>query len=217
MNRESSIQLVYQLTMLIHKFLNFPAIELAYLDQRQGYPTARWSIVLVLQLISALSSAYSTLSLPIEAAQMRSLKTSGKSCSFWRNFCMLSKRMFQLLIHICITYITIFMVMKSDRFEYFRNFLIGKIGEKNLEGYGFVIYGSLIFMVFPLLVILENFFAVTILVAGQSRKKVQEIFSRFRRTLRTRDRITTQIFDLKNKIRLNPGNSLRLTCGDSIL
>ena len=77
------------------------------------------------------------------------------------------------------------MVMKSDRFEYFRNFVLGKIGEKNLEGFGFVIYGSMIFLVFPLLVSLQNFFAVTIMVAGGNRKKIKEIFSRFRTTLRT--------------------------------
>ena len=83
--------------------------------------------------------------------------------------------------------------MESDRFEYFRNFVRGKIGEKDLKSFGFVIYGSMIFLVFPLLVAVENFFAVTILVAGESRKKVQEIFSRFRTTLRTGDWIISHI------------------------
>ena len=51
MNREASIQLVYQLAMLIHKFLNFPAIEIAYQDQRPGVPTAQWSAILALQIM----------------------------------------------------------------------------------------------------------------------------------------------------------------------
>ena len=184
MNREASVQLVYQLSMLIHKFLNFPAIELAYQDQTQGVPTARWSIILALQCISALLSAYATLSFPIQVAETRSLKERCSYCSFWRNFCMLSKRMFQLVNHICITYITIFLVMKSDRFEYFRNVVSGTIRESNFESYSFVIYGSIIFLVFPLLVLLENLLAVTILLAGKGRKKAQEIISRFEKMLR---------------------------------
>ena len=42
---------------------------------------------------------------------------------------MLSKMMFQLLLHICITYATIFLLLESERFEYFRNFVSGRIGQ----------------------------------------------------------------------------------------
>ena len=186
MNREYSIQLVYQLSILLHNYLNFPVVELVYRDQRQGVPTARWSFKFTLQCISALLSAYSTLSLPISDAQMNSLKESGMYCSFLRNFCMLSERMFQLCCHICCTYITIFLVMESDRFVYFRQYISGKTGEENLESYGFVIYGSIIFSIFPLLLILENFLAVLILVAGQSRKQLRMILSKLGKILRIR-------------------------------
>ena len=74
--------------------------------------------------------------------------------------------------------------MQSERFVYFREFISGKTGEKNLEAYGFVIYGSIIFLVFPFLVLLENFLAVTILVAAESRKKIQKTLSGFGKTLR---------------------------------
>ena len=186
MNREYSIQLVYQLTIMIHNYLNFPVIELAYQDQSPGLPTAQWSFKLSLQCISALLSAYSTLSLPITAAEMRSLKTSGIYCSFYKNFCLLSKRMFQILCHLCTIYISIFMVMESERFLYFRQFISGKIGDENLETYDFVIYGSIIFCVFPSLLILKNLLAVTCLVAGKSRNKVRTILSTFKKTIRIR-------------------------------
>ena len=78
--------------------------------------------------------------------------------------------------------------MKSDRFEYFRNFVSANICENNFENYGFVIYGSIIFLVFPLLVLLENLLAVTILLAGKSRKNAREIISRFGKMLRIKVR-----------------------------
>ena len=184
MNRENSIQLVYQLSILLHNYLNFPAIELVYPDQRPGWPTAQWVLKLTLLCISALLSAYSTLSLPISSAEMRSLKESGIYRSFPRNFCMLSKRMFQLLFHICTTYVTIFLVMESERFSYFRQYVSGTTGEENLENYGFVLYGLIIFCVFPLILVLENFFAVAIVVVGKSRKDALTIFSRFGKTVR---------------------------------
>ena len=186
MNRGSSIQVVYQLSILIHNYLNFPAIELVYQDETPGLPTAYWIIKLALLCISSFLSAYSTLSLPIQTAEMRSLKESCSYCTFRKNFCLLSKRIFNLLFHICSTYITVFLVMQSDRFVYFREFISGKTGEKNLEAYGFVIYGSIIFLVFPFLVLLENFLAVTILVAAESQKKVQKTLSGFGKTLRIR-------------------------------
>ena len=37
--------------MLIHNFFHFPAIELAYQDQRPGIPTAQWSAILALQIL----------------------------------------------------------------------------------------------------------------------------------------------------------------------
>ena len=36
MNRENSIQLVYQLSILIHNFLNYPVIELVYQNKTPG-------------------------------------------------------------------------------------------------------------------------------------------------------------------------------------
>ena len=186
MNRESSIQVVYQLSILIHNYLNFPAIELVYQDKTPGLPTAYWIIKLALLCISSFLSAYSILSLPIEIAEMRSLKEYCSYCTFRKNFCLLSKWIFNLLFRICSTYITILLVIESDRFVYLREFISGKTGEKNLEAYGFVIYGSIIFLVFPFLLLLENFIAVTILIAAESRKKVQKTLSRFGKTLRIR-------------------------------
>ena len=186
MNREYSIQLVYQLSILIHNFRNFPVIELIYGQQRPGLPTAQWLLKLILQCISALLSAYSTLSLPINAAEINSLKELGIYCSFSRNFCMLAKRMFHLSCHTCTTYAAIFLVMESDRFLYFRQYISAKSREENLENYSFVIYGSIIFIVFPLLLILNNFLTVTILLAGQTRKKVRTILSGLRNTVRIR-------------------------------
>ena len=186
MNRESSIQLVYQLSMLIHNLLNYPIIELVYQDLSAGVPTAQWCSTIILQCISAFLSAYSTLSLPIQTAEMQSLKERGFYRSFRINFCMLSKRIFQLIWHLCITYVTIYLVMVSDRFEYFRNFVVGKIGEANSDSYAFVIYGSIIFLVFPLLVIFENFLALSIIVAGESREKLRKILSKYGQTLRNR-------------------------------
>ena len=140
-NRENSIQLVYQLSILIHTYLNFPVIELVYEDQRQGVPTVQWSSKLTLQCISALLSAYSTLSLPVNVAEMRTLKESGVYCSFSRNCCLLSMRVFQLLWHLCTTYLTIFLVMDSERFQYLRQYISGITAERNLKNYGFIIYG----------------------------------------------------------------------------
>ena len=188
MSRENSIQLIYQLSILIHNFLNYPVIELVYPNQMPGLSTAQWSIKMALLVISALLSSYSTLALPINATEMRSLKRSGMYSSFSRNFCILSKRMFQLLCHICSTYITIFLLMESERFVYFREYVSGKAGEDNLENFGFLIYGSIIFCIFPLLLILQNFAAVTVIVVGQSRKKARNILSRFGKTVRIRVR-----------------------------
>ena len=167
-------------------FLKFPAIELVYQTQTPEFATTQWLIILILQCVSALLSSNTTLSLPIQAAQVNSLKERGTYCSFWRNFSMLSKRIFQLLCHISLTYITIFLIMESDRFEYFRGYVSGKIGEANLENYGFVIYGSLIFLVFPSLALFESLLAVIILVAGKSRRQVSKVFLRFQRELRIR-------------------------------
>ena len=185
MNRESAIQLVYQLTILLHNFLHFPVIELVFWDLRPGFPTVQWCLKLILQCISALLSAYSILSLPILVAEMQSLKERCVYGSFRRNFCILSKRTFQLLFHICSTYITIFLLMESDRFIYLRQYISG-ITEENLNNYGFIIYGLIIFLVFPLNLILENFFAVMILLACKSRDKVRNILTQFRKTLRIR-------------------------------
>ena len=197
MNRESSIQLVYQLSILIHNYLNYPAIELVYPDQIQGLASAQWSMKLILQCISAFLSAYSTLSLPIRAEEMRSLKEYSSYCSFWRNFCHLSKRIFQLLCHICSTYITIFFLMESERFLYLRQYISRIDGGKLVENYAFVIYGSVIFLVFPLLVIVQNLISVTILLAGKRWSIVRQTFSRFGTALRTRVKNSNRLFDLE--------------------
>ena len=185
-NREASIQLIYQLAMLIHNFLKFPAIELVYWNEKPGVPTSKWCASLILQCLSALLSAYSTVSLPVQAAQMKSLKLRGVYCSMWKNIFILSKRMLQLINHICMTFITIFLLMKSERFEYFRTFISQGVGRQNSESLNFAIYGTIIFLVFPALVILQNIFAMTFLVAGRSWKKIRKHFSRFGTTVRTR-------------------------------
>ena len=194
-NRENSIQLVYQLSILIHNYLNFPVIELVYGDRQVGIPTVLWCFKLTLQCISALLSAYSTLSLPISVAEMRSVKESGTYCSVLHTFCLLSKRVFQLIFHLCTTYLVIFLVMESDRFQYLRQFILGKTGETNFEKYGFVIYGSIIFCTFPFLLILSNVLVVLILLTGESGKKLREIFSRFGKTIRIRFRSRHDIRD----------------------
>ena len=186
MNRESSIQLVYQLSMLLHNFLKFPAIELAYQTKTPESATTQWLFTLILQCVSALLSANATISLPIQAAQVNSLKERGTYCSLPRSLCMLAKRMFQLSCHISVTYITIFLVMESERFEYIRIYVSGSIGEANFENYGFLIYGSIIFVVFPLLALFESLLAVLVLAAGKSRRQVAKVFSRFKKALRIR-------------------------------
>ena len=186
MNREASVQLIYQLAMLIHNFLKFPAIELVYWNEKPGVPTFKWCGSLILQCISALLSAYSTVSLPVQATQMKSLKLHGVYCSIWKNLCILSKRMLQLISHICMTYITIFLLMKSERFDYLRTFISQRLGEDNSESYISFIYGTIIFCVFPFLVILQNIFALTFLVAGRSWKEIQKQFSRFGKKVRIR-------------------------------
>ena len=188
MNRESSIQLVYQLTLLIHYYLKFPAIELVYFGQIKGLPSAQWISMLTLQCISALLSAYSTLSLPIQVAKMYSLKRSGTYSPFWRDFFMLSKRMFQLIFRVCVTYISMFLILEDERFEYFRSYVSGTIKGGYFENFGYVLYGSIIFMVCPFITILENLSAVTFFAAGKKRKQIREIFSRFGNTLRIRVR-----------------------------
>ena len=193
MNRESSIQLVYQLTILIHNYIHFPVIELIYRDLPTGLPSALWCLKLILLCVSSLLSTYSILSLPIQAAKMRSLKESFTYVSFRKNVCMLSKRIFQLLWHIFTTYIIMFLVMESERFVYFRQYVSGKIGEKNMETYGFIMFGSIIFLIFPLLVIFESFLAVIIFVAGESRKKGRKILSKFGSTLRIRVKMRAQL------------------------
>ena len=74
--------------------------------------------------------------------------------------------------------------MESERFEYFRNYLSGTISEANLERYGFILYGLIIFLVFPVLGIFENVLAVIILVVGKHQQKLRTILSRFGKTLR---------------------------------
>ena len=186
MSRENSIQLVYQLSILIHNFLNYPVIELVYQNKTPGVPTAQWATKLTLLCISSLLSMYSTFSLPITASKMRSLKELGLYCTIPRNLCMLSKSMFHFLCHIFTTYVSVFLLLESDRFLYLRQYISEKTGEEYYGLYGFIIYGSIIFCVFPLLLILENFLAVTIMVIGQSRNKVRTILSRFKETIRIR-------------------------------
>ena len=186
MNREYSIQLVYQLSILIHNYLNFPIIELVYGDQRPNIPTIQWSSKLTLQCISALLSAYSTLSLPILVEDMRAIKEFGIYCSFSKNCSLLFKRMFNLVCHLCTTYLTIFMVMESDRFQYLRRYISGGIADENSKNYNFVIYGCIIFFIFPFLLILANVLAVTNLLVGKTRKVIRKIVSRFGKKVRIR-------------------------------
>ena len=58
MAREASIQLVYQITLIIYGFMNQPLLDLDY--QSLKYPTAIWISLLVWLLISTCLSAFST-------------------------------------------------------------------------------------------------------------------------------------------------------------
>ena len=56
MARESSIELILQNAMIAYEYFHQPIYEMYYQDH--SYPTAVWSGLLVLRLISVLSSAY---------------------------------------------------------------------------------------------------------------------------------------------------------------
>ena len=68
MTRESSIQLVLQICVLINQYRDFPAIELIFpnYDIVENSATILWITGLILQLLSLILSAYTTLALPIK-------------------------------------------------------------------------------------------------------------------------------------------------------
>ena len=92
MTRESSIQLVLQICVLIHQFRDFPAIELIFpnYDIVQNSASILWITGLILQLVSLILSAYTTLALPIEVFTMRVwaifwFKLGRKCFRFWES------------------------------------------------------------------------------------------------------------------------------------
>ena len=73
MTRESSIQLVFQLCIMLHQFDHVPAEEVIYskrLVASLNYPTFLWIAGHFIQVISLLLSAYSTVSVPVKHAQL---------------------------------------------------------------------------------------------------------------------------------------------------
>ena len=83
MTRESSIQLVLQICVLINQYRDFPAIELIFpnYDLVQNSATILWITGLILQLLSLILSAYTTL--PIKVfLRAHSLSTSSFGICF---------------------------------------------------------------------------------------------------------------------------------------
>ena len=110
MTRESSIQLVFQICLTIHQFLNFPAIELIYDNPIRDLATTQWILGLILQIVSMFLSAYRTLSLPLkvncmknqiiywlfQAEEINSLQTRGAYPGFRKNVCIVLKMLCNL-------------------------------------------------------------------------------------------------------------------------
>ena len=81
MARESSIQLVYMLTLIIYGYYNQPVLEFDYHGFK--YPTAIWIGLLVWILISTFLSAYSTVTPLLENLNLSSFQQYKKSATFF--------------------------------------------------------------------------------------------------------------------------------------
>ena len=76
MTREASIQLTYQLCIMIQSLLYFPLRELTSLNifNVQNGASIQWILGLLLQIFSISTSAYSTISLPLKVNETLSLR-----------------------------------------------------------------------------------------------------------------------------------------------
>ena len=89
--REASIQMTYQLILVVYQFFNFPAIELLYSEYSGlpsglkilGSPTAQWVNNLFLQLFSLLTSIYTMLEVPLKVFLSLSYDSYGMSFSIF--------------------------------------------------------------------------------------------------------------------------------------
>ena len=81
MTREASIQLTYQLCIMIQSLLYFPLRELTSLNlfNVQNGASIQWILGLLLQIFSIATSAYSTISLPLNVNKTLSFRLQAAS------------------------------------------------------------------------------------------------------------------------------------------
>ena len=81
MTREASIQLTYQLCIMIQSLLYFPLRELTSLNlfNVPNGASIQWILGLLLQIFSISTSAYSTISLPLKVKETLSLRLQAAS------------------------------------------------------------------------------------------------------------------------------------------
>ena len=67
--RVDSIQLIFQLVLIYHQYNNFPGVEFVF-DESNPYltPTTQWIGGLVVQIVSTILSAYSTLQFQLDVS-----------------------------------------------------------------------------------------------------------------------------------------------------
>ena len=75
--RVDSIQLIFQLVLIYHQYNNFPGVEFIF-DESNPYlsPTTQWIGGLVVQIVSTILSAYSTLQFQLDVSSRRNLDTA---------------------------------------------------------------------------------------------------------------------------------------------
>ena len=96
MAREASIQVVYQITIVLYEYFDQPLFELNY--QNSKFPTATWRAFMVLRLVSLFLSAFSTFMPLLEDFNMTSFRRCNRPVSFSQRIVKIA----QILLHILI-------------------------------------------------------------------------------------------------------------------
>ena len=121
MARESSVQLTYQNALVMYEFFYPPVYALDFNSWQ--YPSARWMVGLVLQIVSILLSGYSTFNAIIENMKLQS-HVKGKPAGF-SNYLI---KVLQVLCHVLIATGAVFLLLgHKDIFYMIASLILIKI------------------------------------------------------------------------------------------
>ena len=118
--------------------------------------TVRWIFGLILQLISILLSSYSTIALPLKAAQLVSHKNTGNHARTTTVLCIVAKMWAHIAFQSSTAYFTLHLLIKSERFAYLRKYNEKLLGSSMIP----ILNGLCLSLVFPGLLFLQHFFAM---------------------------------------------------------